>query len=105
MSNENTPGLQDALDQMDIRNLISRYCWALDKNDRELFSKVFAPDATAHLGSAQPKCSGGRGLTHSARTAAHDDARGGITQKGIYVEHGNAGHHAIPCSCSMSASS
>jgi hypothetical protein len=51
MSNENTPGLQDALDQMDIRNLISRYCWAIDKNDRELFSQVFAPEATADLGN------------------------------------------------------
>ena len=50
MSNENTPGLQDALDQMEIRNLISRYCWALDKNDEELFHQVFAPDATADLG-------------------------------------------------------
>ena len=51
MSNENTPGLQDALDQMDIRNLISRYCWAIDKNDRELFGQVFAPEATADLGN------------------------------------------------------
>jgi hypothetical protein len=42
---------QELADQLDIRNLISRYCWAIDKNDRELFGKVFLPDATAHLGS------------------------------------------------------
>jgi len=52
MSNAADPRLQEVLDQMEIRNLISRYCWALDKNDRELFGQVFAPNATAHLGSA-----------------------------------------------------
>ena len=45
------PAVRELLDHQEIRNVISRYCWALDKNDRELFSKVFAPDATAHLGS------------------------------------------------------
>ena len=43
--------VRELLDHMEIRNVIARYCWALDKNDRELFSQVFAPDATAHLGS------------------------------------------------------
>ena len=51
MSNVNESNIQELLDQMEIRNLIARYCWALDKGDRELFSQVFAPDATAHLGS------------------------------------------------------
>ena len=45
------PQVRELLDQMEIRNVISRYCWALDKNDRELFGQVFAADATAHLGS------------------------------------------------------
>ena len=44
----------DQLDRLqshdDIRQLIARYCWALDTLDRELFNTVFAPDATARLG-------------------------------------------------------
>ncbi|MEI7754275.1 MAG: nuclear transport factor 2 family protein [Actinomycetota bacterium] len=44
----------DQLDRLqshdDIRQLIARYCWALDTLDRELFNTVFTPDATARLG-------------------------------------------------------
>ena len=43
------PVIRELLDHNEIRMLVARYCWALDKNDRDLFEKVFLPDATAHL--------------------------------------------------------
>ena len=78
MSNNNTASLQDALDQLEIRNLISRYCWALDKNDEELFHQVFAPDATADLGGVH--CVGIDAILARIRQAlGHLDASQHIT--------------------------
>ena len=62
-------------------------------------------DSPAHLRGAQTEGRGRRGLADATRAAAHDDARRGIAQERVDVERGDVGHQAIPCSCSMSASS
>ena len=62
-------------------------------------------DSPAHLRGAQTEGRGRRGLADATRAAAHDDARRGIAQERVHVERGDVGHQAIPCSCSMSASS
>jgi hypothetical protein len=46
------PVLQRLVDERDIVELASRYCWALDTLDRDKLATVFTPDATAVLVSA-----------------------------------------------------
>lgn len=45
--------LQRLLDEQAVRDLASRYCWALDTGDDALLATVFLPDATASLGGGE----------------------------------------------------
>jgi SnoaL-like domain len=45
--------LRRVVDEAAVRDLASRYCWAIDGLDRAAFEQVFLPDATAVLGQGE----------------------------------------------------
>ena len=46
--------LQTLLDEREILELVTRYCWALDTKDWKLLDDVFVADATADLAGPSP---------------------------------------------------
>ncbi|MCX6521425.1 MAG: nuclear transport factor 2 family protein [Actinobacteria bacterium] len=47
--------LRRVIDEAAVRDLASRYCWAIDRLDRAAFDTVFLPDATAVLGQGEER--------------------------------------------------